>query len=140
MRVDIYITSKFHGKVSSGNGVYAVLLDTVIKGKHYRKAHVAGWTGLSFQKLAARAAVEGIQCMREPSEVVIHMDSPYAVNVMQSGKADGKKYEALWNTYFETASRMKSVEVIFEKEHEYRTKLLERIAIGNYPVVQDKEE
>lgn len=138
MRVDIYITSKFHGKIAEENGVYAVLLDTVLRGKHYRKLHIAGWNGLSFQKLAVRAAVEGIQYMTTPSEVVIHADSPYAVNVMQSGKADGRKYEELWNTYFETAARMKSVEVIFEKEHEYRTRLLERIAKGGYPVVKDR--
>lgn len=138
MRVDIYITSKFHGKIASGDGVYAVLLDTVISGKHYQKLHIAGWTGLSFQKLAVRAAVEGIRCMTAPSVVVMHVDSPYAVNVMQSGKADGKKYEALWSTYFKAAERMESVEVIFEKEHEYRAKLLERIAKGGYPVVQDR--
>lgn len=138
MRVDIYITSKFHGKIAEGNGVYAVLLDTVLQGKHYRKLHIAGWNGLSFQKLAVRAAVDGIQHMKAPSEVIIHADSPYAVNVMQSGKADGKKYEELWSTYFEAAARMKSVEVIFEKEHEYRTKLLEWIARGGYPVTNDR--
>lgn len=138
MRVDIYITSKFHGKITKGNGVYAVLLDTVLQGKHCQKLHIAGWKGLSFQKLAVRAAVDGIQYMTTPSDVVIHADSPYAVNVMQSGKADGKKYEGLWRTYFEVAARMKSVEVIFEKEHEYRVKLLERIARGGYPVAQER--
>lgn len=138
MRVDIYITSKFHGKIAEGNGVYAVLLDTVLQGRHYRKLHIVGWNGLSFQKLAVRAAVDGIQYMTAPSEVIIHADSPYAVNVMQSGKADGKKYGELWSTYFEAAARMKSVEVIFEKEHEYRTKLLEWIARGGYPVTNDR--
>ena len=71
MRVDIYITSKFHGKIAEGNGVYAVLLDTVLQGRHYRKLHIVGWNGLSFQKLAVRAAVDGIQYMTAPSEVII---------------------------------------------------------------------
>ncbi len=138
MKVDIYITSKFHGKIASGNGVYAILLDTVIQGKHCRKLHVVGWKGLSFQKLAARAAVDGIQYMTAPSDVVIHTDSPYAANVMQSGVSAGKKHEGLWNTYFLAVSGMDSVEVIFEKEHEYRQRLLQRIALGDYPVIRDR--
>lgn len=138
MRVDIYITSKFYGKIAKGNGVYAVLLDTVLQGKRYRKVHVTGWKGLSFQKLAARAAVDGIRYMKAPCEVVLHVDSPYAVNVMKSGIADGKKHETLWKAYFEAAERMKTVKVIFEKEHMYRTKLLKRIAIGEYPVMNDE--
>lgn len=138
MRVDIYITSKFHGKIAEGNGAYAILLDTMIAGKHCRKLHIASWKGLSFQKLAVRAAVDGIQYMSVPSDVVIHTDSPYASNVMRSGVSDGKKHEGLWSTYFEAAARMNSVEVIFEKEHEYRKRLLECIASGGYPIIKDR--
>lgn len=139
MRVDIYITTKFHGKISKGNGTYAILLDAEISGTHYKKMHTAGWKNLSFQKLAARAAVEGIQYMTAPSDVVIHTDSPYAANVMRSGKADGKKYERLWGAYFEAASKMKSVEILFEKEHKYRTFLLGNIKMAPDPVMEDNE-
>lgn len=52
MKVKIYITTKFHGRIPCGTGTYAILLETVIDGKMYRKIHVSAWKELSFQKLA----------------------------------------------------------------------------------------
>ena len=138
MRVDIYITTKFQGKFSSGRGDYAILLDTVVNEKHYKKIHLAGWKGLSFQKMAARAAVEAIQCMTEPSDVVIHIDLPYALNVMKSGNAKGKAHEGLWSIYFDAAGRMESVDVKWDKDHKYRSRMLQQMVCGGYAVFEDR--
>ena len=117
MKVNIYITTKFHGKIPCGTGTYAILLEAVISGKAYRKIHVSAWKELSFQKLAVRALVEAVHYMNEPSQLVIQCDSPYAVNVTNSGTADGKKYEKMWREYFTMTARMEKVTVIFNKEH-----------------------
>lgn len=37
MRVDIYITSQFTGRVTRGHGVYGIVLVTEINGKNMRK-------------------------------------------------------------------------------------------------------
>ena len=58
MRVDIYITSQFTGRVTRGHGVYGIVLVTEINGKKYAKAHMAGWNDISYQKLSARAVVD----------------------------------------------------------------------------------
>lgn len=138
MKVDIYIITEFQGKISLGNGSYAILLETTLNGSTCRKIHIAGWRGLSLQKLATRAAVEAIQYMRTPSEVVIHMDSPYAVNVMKSNKAAGKVHEELWKMYFDAVNNMKSVEVLWEKDHKYKEQMLKQIKSGSYSVVNDR--
>ena len=94
---------------------------------------------MSFQKLAVRALVEAIHYMNEPSQLVIQCDSPYAVNVANSGIADGKKHEKMWREYFTTASQMEKVTVIFNKEHKYRKYLLRQISKGGYQIQKDKE-
>lgn len=78
MRVDIYITSQFTGRVTRGHGVYGIVLVTEINGKKYAKAHMAGWNDISYQKLSARAVVDAIQCMNTSAQVVIHLDNAYA--------------------------------------------------------------
>lgn len=70
MKVDIYITSQFMGRVTKGRGVYGIVLVTQINGKKYAKAHVAGWNDISYQKLNARAVVDAIQCMKKPADVL----------------------------------------------------------------------
>ena len=139
MKVNIYITTKFHGKIPCGTGTYAILLETVIGGKMYRKIHVSAWKELSFQKLAVRALVEAVHYMNEPSQLVIQCDSPYAVNAANSGTADGKKYEKMWREYFTMTARMEKVTVIFNKEHKYRKYLLRQISKGGYRTKTDKE-
>lgn len=138
MRVNIYITTKFHGRIQCGSGTYAILLEVVMNGKTYYKTHVSAWKELSFQKLAVRAMVEAVHYMNTPSQLVIQCDSPYAVNAANSGTADGKKHETLWREYFDTVSQMEKVSVIFKKEHKYRKNLLRNISKGGYPVVKDR--
>lgn len=139
MKVNIYITTKFHGKIPCGTGTYAILLETVIDGKMYRKIHVSAWKELSFQKLAVRALVEAVRYMNEPSVLIIQCDSPYAVNAANSGTAEGKKHEVLWREYFGVTSQMEKVTVIFKKEHKYRNNLLRMISKGGYRTKTDKE-
>lgn len=139
MKVKIYITTKFHGRIPCGTGTYAILLETVIDGKMYRKIHVSAWKELSFQKLAVYALVEAVRYMNEPSVLIIQCDSPYAVNVANSGTADGKKHEKMWREYFTMASQMEKVTVIFNKEHKYRKYLLRQISKGSYRTKTDKE-
>lgn len=139
MKVNIYITTKFHGKIPCGTGTYAILLETVISGKAYRKIHVSAWKELSFQKLAVRALVEAVHYMNEPSQLVIQCDSPYATNAANSGTAEGKKHEVLWREYFAMATQMEKVTVIFNKEHKYRKYLLRQISKGSYRTKTDKE-
>jgi hypothetical protein len=71
VKVNIYITTKFHGRIPCGTGTYAILLETVIGGKMYRKIHVSAWKELSFQKLAVYALVEAMLCMSKSSQLVI---------------------------------------------------------------------
>lgn len=139
MKVKIYITTKFHGRIPCGTGTYAILLETVIDGKMYRKIHVSAWKELSFQKLAVYALVEAVRYMNEPSVLIIQCDSPYAVNAANSGTADGKKHEKMWREYFTIASQMEKVTVIFNKEHKYRKYLLRQISKGSYRTKTDKE-
>lgn len=139
MKVKIYITTKFHGRIPCGTGTYAILLETVIDGKMYRKIHVSAWKELSFQKLAVYALVEAVRYMNEPSVLIIQCDSPYAVNAANSGTADGKKHEKMWREYFNVASQMEKVTVIFNKEHKYRKYLLRQISKGSYRTKTDKE-
>ena len=139
MKVKIYITTKFHGRIPCVTGTYAILLETVIDGKMYRKIHVSAWKELSFQKLAVYALVEAVRYMNEPSVLIIQCDSPYAVNAANSGTADGKKHEKMWREYFTMASQMEKVTVIFNKEHKYRKYLLRQISKGSYRTKTDKE-
>ena len=139
MKVNIYITTKFHGRIPCGTGTYAILLETVIGGKMYHKIHVSAWKELSFQKLAVRALVEAVRYMNEPSVLIIQCDSPYAVNAANSGTAEGKKHEVLWREYFGITSQMEKVTVIFNKEHKYRKYLLRQISKGGYRTKTDKE-
>lgn len=139
MKVNIYITTKFHGRIPCGTGMYAILLETTMNGKTYRKVHVSAWKELSFQKLAVRALVEAVHYMNEPSVLIIQCDSPYAVNAANSGTAEGKKHEVLWREYFGVTSQMEKVTVIFKKEHKYRNNLLKIISKGGYRTKTDKE-
>ena len=100
MRVDIYITSQFTGRVTRGHGVYGIVLVTEINGKKYAKAHMAGWNDISYQKLSARAVVDAIQCMNTSAQVVIHLDNAYAEHMAKKGSADGNAYSELWSTFY----------------------------------------
>ena len=139
MKVKIYITTKFHGRIPCGTGTYAILLETLIDGKMYRKIHVSALKELSFQKLAVYALVEAVRYMNEPSVLIIQCDSPYAVNAANSGTADGKKHEKMWREYFTMASQIEKVTLIFNKEHKYRKYLLRQISKGSYRTKTDKE-
>ena len=55
--------------------------------------------------MCIRDRVEAVHYMNEPSQLVIQCDSPYAVNVTNSGTADGKKYEKMWRCLLYTSHK-----------------------------------
>lgn len=137
MKVEIYITTKFHGRVSKGSGAYGIALR--LEGRpETAKVHVAGWRGLSYQKLNARAVVDAIQCITAPVPVHIYLDNAYAAAMIEKGNAEGNAHQELWETYFETAAKLQEVTVERVAEHEYKKKLLQGINAGGYPVVEER--
>lgn len=138
-KVEIFVKTKFSGRLSNGNGVYAIAIrlagrpDTV-------KYRVEGWKGLSYQKLSARAAMTAITRMVAPAHVKIMVDSAYAFAMMNKGSAGGCAHEKIWQQYFDVANQMEAVEVIRATEHEYRDELTKRINSGVYIMETDKEE
>lgn len=137
MKVEIFITTKFNGRVSKGSGAYGIALR--LEGRpETAKVHVAGWRGLSYQKLNARAVVEAIQCITAPVPVHIYLDNAYAAAMIEKGSAEGNAHQELWETYFETAAKLEGVAVERVTDHEYKKKLLQRINAGGYPVVEER--
>lgn len=137
MKVEIYITTKFHGRVSKGSGAYGIALR--LEGRpETAKVHVAGWRGLSYQKLNARAVVDAIQCITAPVPVHIYLDNAYAAAMIEKGNAEGNAHQELWETYFKTAAKLQEVTVERVAEHEYKKKLLQGINAGGYPVAEER--
>ncbi len=138
MEVDIYITSRFFGRVSRGNGTYGIVLVTEINGKKYAKAHIAGWEGISYQKLCARAAVDAIQYMTTPARVRIYLDNAYAEHMAKKGCAEGNVHSELWEMYYEKSKQMESVKVERCMKHEYTEYLQQKFREGRYSVTKDQ--
>ncbi len=138
MRVDIYITSQFTGRVMRGHGVYGIVLVTEINGKKYAKAHMAGWNDISYQKLSARAVVDAIQCMNTSAQVVIHLDNAYAEHMAKKGSADGNAYSELWSTFYKKSKEMEQVKVERCSKHEYTEYLHQRMRERQYTVMEDR--
>lgn len=139
MKVEIFITTKFSGKVTKGKGSYGIVLRKAGE-RATAKVHIAGWRNLSYQKLNARAVVDAIQYMVAPAHVHIILDNAYAEHMIQKGNAGGNAHQELWEIFYKAAGSMKSVEVERITKHEYTDKLLERINAGNYPVIEDRQE
>lgn len=106
-------------------------------GEPATKEHYAGWNGISYQKLNVRAAVEAIQYITEPCDVVIHTDNQYVQGVVGFRQTNGK-YKELWLQFFAACNRMKSVRVERESKHEYTRYLKQEIAKGRFTMVKDK--
>lgn len=137
MRVDIFITTDFAGNFASCAGAYGIMLQVMKDGRPVTKEHYAGWSGISYQKLNVRAAVEAIQYVTVPCDVVIHIDNAYVQGVAESQKTQGK-YKELWLQFFAACNRMKSVRVERESKHEYTRYLKKEIARERFTVVKDK--
>lgn len=137
MKVDIYITTCWHGNFAKGSGGYGIALCLADGKRQGVKEHYAGWDSLPYQKLAVRAAADAIQYMTAPCDVVIHTDNPYVEGTVNSGKPGGK-YAVLWETFFEAAGRMQSVKAVREKHHEYTMRLRQGLAQGNYITMEDR--
>lgn len=137
MKVDIYITTTFHGDFKRGNGAYGIILSTMLCGKEKIKQHYAGWDGISRQKLNVRAVTEAIQYINMPCDVVIHTDSPYVQYVIENGNTNGSFIE-LWTSFFAVRNRMKSVKVEREARHKYRSHLRLKLAEGRHTTINDR--
>ena len=137
MNVEIFVTTKFSGKVTNGKGAYAIALR--LEGKpETAKIHVAGWRNLSYQKLNTRAVVDAIQCMVAPAHIVLYIDNLYAEHMIEKGTAKGNAHQELWNTFFEIAEHMESVKVIRDVKHLYSERLIQEINAGGYSVIEDR--
>lgn len=136
MRVDIYITTTFGGSFASGTGAYGILLRTMRGNKPVTREHYAGWSGISIQKLNVRAAAEALHYMTTPCDVVIHTDSSYIKYVAEHGNTNGK-FPDLWMSFFAARNRMRSICVELEPGHEYQAYLQEKLAQGQYTVIND---
>lgn len=137
MNVDIYITTRFSGDFKSGNGAYGIVLSTMLRGKEEIKEHYAGWDGISRQKLNVRAAMEAINYIHTPCDVVIHTDSPYVQYVIENGNTNGK-FPALWLSFFAARNRMESVKVELEPKHKYHLHLQLGLEKENYSTINDR--
>ncbi len=136
MKVDIYITTTFGGSFASGTGAYGILLRTM-RGNHpVTREHYAGWSGISIQKLNVRAAAEALRYMTMPCDVVVHTDSSYIKYVAEHGNTNGK-FPELWMSFFAARNRMRSVCLELESDHEYQAYLQEKLAQGQYTVIND---
>lgn len=136
MTVDIFITTTFKGNFACCTGAYGIILQLMVNGTPKTKKHLAGWSGLSYQKLNVRAVAEAMGYMQAPCDVIIHIDNPYIESVIKSGGADGK-YGTLWLDFFAARNRMKSVTVKREKHHEYASYLRNELKKENYTIVAD---
>lgn len=138
MKVEIFITTKFHGRLPEGSGAYGIVLRLAGR-PETAKVHIAGWRGLSYQKLNARAVVEAIQCITASVPVRIYLDNAYAAAMMEKGNAGGNAHQELWETYYEAADHLEGVTIERVRDHVYRKQLLQRINAGGYPVVEERK-
>lgn len=137
MKVEIYITTNFHGKVSRGSGAYGIVLRLAGRPDTARY-HITGWRGLSYQKLNVRAVVEAIGYITEPVSALMYLDNAYAVTMIKKGDARGNAHRELWERYYETAAGLKEITVERIREHEYRRELIKRISSGGYLVKEER--
>ena len=137
MKVEIFITTEFHGRVSKGSGAYGIAIRLAGRPETV-KIHMAGWRGLSYQKLNARAVVEAVQYITAPVPVHIYLDNAYALAMIEKGNVEGNAHRELWESYFARAERLEGVTVERVMEHEYRKELIRRIGAGGYPVVEER--
>lgn len=137
MKVDIYITTIFRGNFAEGSGAYGIVLQVKNGNEPVTKEHYVGWSGISCQRLNARAAAEALNYMTAPCDVVIHTDSQYIQYVAGCGERAGK-HRDVWESFFNAGKRMKSVSVVAEGEHEYSNYLKCRLKQGTYKTVKDK--
>lgn len=138
MNVEIFITTKFTGKVTNGAGAYAILLQMAGE-ENTAKIHAAGWKGLSYQKLNVKAVVDAISYMTAPANIHITLDNAYAEHMIEKGNAVGNAYRELWERYYKKAAKMDSV-TVERTRHPYTEKLLEIINAGKYPVTKEAKE
>ncbi len=137
MRVDIYITTRWHGNFANGSGEYGIILQVMQNGEPRTKEHYAGWSHLPYQKLAVRAVTDAMQCMTAPCDVVIHTDNVYVESIINSGKSGGK-YIELWESFFDAAKEMTSITVVREKRHEYASYIKQELARGKFITIEDR--
>ncbi len=137
MRVDIYITTRWHGNFGNGCGEYGIVLQVIQNGEPKTKEHYAGWSNLPYQKLAVRAVTDAIQCMTTPCDVVIHIDNVYVEGIINFKELTQKYYE-LWETFFDAAQRMTSVKAVREKRHEYTSYIKQELARGEFTTIEDR--
>ncbi len=138
MCVEIFITTKFTGKVTHGNGAYGIAIRTE-KRPETMSSYVMGWRGLSYQKLNVRAVVDAIQSINHPSQVKMFLDNVYAIHMIEKGMIDAKySYAGLWKTFQDVSADMEKLIVVRQKNHEYRRMLLQKINAGGYPVINDR--
>lgn len=134
MNVEIFVTTKFNGRVTNGSGSYGIVRR--IEGRpETAKCHVVGRKNLSYQALTTYAAVEAIECMVAPAHIKMYMDNAYAVHMIQKGSADENANKELWNRFYQTAEKRESLEVERTTKHEYTERILKMINAGRYPVI-----
>lgn len=121
MKVDIYISMSWEGRITCGKGRYGIVLQVMINGSTVTKEHYGAMKNLTKQKLAVIAVTDAIQYMTEKAEVVIHFDNKYVVNAIEE-KNPGTAYQELWSTFFDACEDMESVNA-FDGWHEYESYL-----------------
>lgn len=126
MNVEIFVTTKFNGRVTRGSGSYGIVRR--VEGRpDTAKCHVTEKHDLSYQTLCTYAAVEAIECMVAPAHIKMYIDNAYAVHMIQKGSAVENANKELWNRFYQTAEKMKSLEVERTTKHEYTEKILKMI-------------
>lgn len=138
MNVEIFITTKFNGRVTNGSGAYGIVRR--LEGRpDTAKCHVTERHDLSYQALSTYAAVEAIQCMVAPAHIKMYVDNAYAAHMIQKGSAVENANRDLWNQFYQMAEKMKSLEVERTKKHEYTERILKMVNAGG-GIIHQKEK
>lgn len=129
MNVEIFVTTKFNGRVTNGSGAYGIVRR--LEGRpDTAKCHVTGKRNLSYQKLNTYAVLEAIRCMVAPAHIKMYLDNAYAVHMIEKGCADENANRDLWDKFYQMAEKMDGLEVERTTKHEYTEKLLKMINAG----------
>lgn len=126
MKLRIYITTKFKGKVSDGRGAYYII------GGHEAE-DMKGFGGilrnLSMPRFNAEVCNIAAKNIAAGLDVEFILQDPYAYNIITEGKCEGANKD-IWDEFFERTSHLKSFTATRNPHHEMEQTALQKLQNG----------
>lgn len=135
MKLDVYITLNWQGRVDNGEVAIAVVVHRPDNSKQWIKIY--GYKNLTYRKacvLSARDALElvGGTGSSEPIELKVYTEDQYTAFMMQKSDFKGYKHEPVWEQFKSYRDKMSVFSVKREKNHRFRNPSIIRTQKGGY--------